>query len=126
MIAIQHRPNITQSACWFLRIIQTNEQRQRLGSNAWTKLWKVHHLSKGGALQRNDHADGFPCASMRVLGVKEMRLGSDKYTSKKHSVIRRYLINVVLFPELRSLLLEEGCVLCGLFRNIWIRFNLNI
>ena len=68
-----------------------------LGSSARTKLWKVHHLSKPGGLHRNDCADGFPCASVRVLGVKEKKLGREKYTSKKHSVIRRYLINVVLF-----------------------------
>lgn len=71
-----------------------------LGSNARTKLWKVHHLSRVGDLQRNDRADGFPYASVRVLGVKEKRLGREKYTSKKHRVIRRYLINVVLFPSL--------------------------
>ena len=57
-------------------------------------------------MEGDGHADGFHYVSVRALEVKGKRLGREKYRGKKHSVIRRHLINVLRAPELRSLLLE--------------------
>ena len=66
-----------------------------LGSNARTKLWKVHHLSRVGDLQRNDRADGFPYASVRVLGVKEKRLGYSILPSLQLSSKEGFIVPVL-------------------------------
>lgn len=91
---------------WCFRIPQMHEGRGQ-SSSAKTKLWNICHLSETGALEGDDHVDGFHHASRRALEVKRKKLGRGKVWKQEAQCHQGYWIIVWFSPGLRPLILEE-------------------